>query len=365
MRELTPENVADYLRDTGRVPPGRRVAARAMGWGVSNVVLRVDVEGTPPFVLKQARERLRTEKLWVSRLERVWTERDAMGLLGGLLPEGTVPRVLFSDEQNYLFAMTHAPEGASVWKEQLLAGAGDPAVARRAGEILGTIHRETRGHPALNGRLADTTVFDELRVDPFYREIARVHPEIAPAIDALIASMSEAPGRCLVLGDFSPKNLLVHDAGLTLVDFETAHAGDPAFDVGFFLSHLFLKTLRHALARPGGRPSGVEFVQPVEFDGFSGLRLGDEFLDAYLATAGPAACPPASWPPFAEDAEPPFSRHVRHGDTRTTLHLCACVLARVDGKSPVDYLDAAGRSIAREAALGALRRAAGGTGNAK
>ena len=106
-------------------------------------------------MLKQARERLRTKMLWVSRLERVWTEREAMGVLDQVLPPGTVPRVLFSDEPNYLYAMTCAPDDSAVWKEQLLAGVCDPAVARRAGELLGTIHRGTRNHPALAGRLVE------------------------------------------------------------------------------------------------------------------------------------------------------------------------------------------------------------------
>jgi len=38
---------------------------------------------------------------------------------------------------------------------------------------------------------------------------------------------------CLVLADFSPKNILITDQGIHLVDFETAHYGDPAFDLGF------------------------------------------------------------------------------------------------------------------------------------
>ncbi len=48
--------------------------------------------------------------------------------------------------------------------------------------------------------------------------------------------------------DFSPKNLLVYDGGrgLMMVDFETGHYGDPAFDLGFFLSHLVLKAFYHA-----------------------------------------------------------------------------------------------------------------------
>ena len=104
-------------------------------------------------------------------------------MLGDVLPEGAVPRVVFADEENYLFAMTCAPDDSVVWKEQLLDGDADLAVARRAGELLATAHAATRDHPALAGRLADTTVFDELRIDPFYRTVARAHPEIAPQIE--------------------------------------------------------------------------------------------------------------------------------------------------------------------------------------
>src|SRR4051812_46560008 len=110
MREVTPQTAADYLRETGRVPGGKAVAVRALGWGVSNVVLRVEVEGEAPIVLKQARERLRTRAHWVSRLDRIWTERAALECLASWLPRGAVPEVLFADPENYLFAMTSAPD---------------------------------------------------------------------------------------------------------------------------------------------------------------------------------------------------------------------------------------------------------------
>src|SRR3954467_4467101 len=104
MREVTAETAADYLRDTGRIAAGRAIDVRALGWGVSNVVLRVEVEGESPFVLKQARERLRTAAHWVSRLERIWTGHAALECLAPLLPRGTVPEILFVDRENYLFA---------------------------------------------------------------------------------------------------------------------------------------------------------------------------------------------------------------------------------------------------------------------
>jgi 5-methylthioribose kinase len=335
MLELTPESAALYLCETGRIPDdGRSVAVRALGWGVSNVVLRVDVEGESPFILKQARERLRTKAHWVSRLDRIWTERAALELLADVLPEGVVPRVLFSDQPNYVFAMSCAPDDSVVWKEQLLADRCDPAIARRAGAVLGTIHQKTRNHPALEGRLAETEVFDQLRIDPFYREVARVHPEIAPGIDALIGSMAAAPARCLVLGDFSPKNILVHSRGLTLVDFETAHAGDPAYDVGFFLSHLMLKSLRDN--EPGRAERADRFHE-----------LMAAFLAAYDAQ-NPAAEPDGRQRDDSFEPPPGAAR----------WHMLANALARVDGKSPVDYLSEPVRGEVRRVCLEKLQTAA-------
>jgi 5-methylthioribose kinase len=322
MREITPETAVAYLRETGRVPPDAAVTAQALGWGVSNIVLRIEVEGAPPFVLKQVRERLRTRAHWVSRLDRIWTEHAALCCLAPLLDPGTVPEVLFADRDNYLFAMASAPDDAVVWKERLLEGVAEPEVARAAGALLGTIHAATFNHPALaDGPLADTVVFDQLRLDPFYRTIAGVHPEIAAPVEALLAPPSDLPGRCFVHADFSPKNILVHAQGLTLVDFETAHAGDPAYDLGFLLCHLLLKAA-HATSFASPAPDPV---------------LIDAFLDAYRRRITAL--------PFDQTSL----------DRRAAAHAAACALARIDGKSPVDYLDQRRQESVRRFARSALR----------
>ena len=143
MREVTPETAADYLRETGRVPGGRDVRVQALGGGVSNVVMRVDVEGEAPFVLKQARERLRTKAHWVSRLDRIWTETGRpRPARPGSCPDrdGVPPASSSPNPDDFLFAMTCAPDDSVVWKERLLAGEADAAVTRGRGRILGTIH---------------------------------------------------------------------------------------------------------------------------------------------------------------------------------------------------------------------------------
>ena len=315
MREITPENAADYLRESGRLPANRAIAVLALGGGISNLVLRVEVGGGDSFVLKQSRGQLRTTMPWFSRLDRIWTEAAALRRLAARLPAGAVPEVLWEDRDNYLFAMSCAPDDSAVWKAQLLAGEADPGVARRAGAILAAMHAVAAGPGDDWGPLADTTVFDQLRLDPFYRTVARAHPALAGRLGALIDGSLNPPVCAFVHADFSPKNLLVHahGAGLTVVDFETAHAGDPAFDLGFFLSHLLLKAFR---AAPGHGPY---------------LDLIDAFWRAYLARAG--------------------------GDLRSVradsaaAHAAACALARVDGKSPVDYLDEGMRAAVRRFAM--------------
>jgi len=323
MWELTAETVPDYLRGTGRVPVDLRITAWELSGGVSNVVIRVDVDGRPPLVIKQCRERLRVAMEWRARLDRIWAEQAALEILADVLPTGTVPAVLFEDRGNYLFAMSCAPDTSTTWKAQLMEGSVNPQIAARLGTILAAIHADSRNHPELWRRLSDTSLFDELRIDPYYRTTAQARPEAASRIEALIASM-DLPGseRTLVLGDFSPKNILVHPAGLILLDFECAHAGDPAFDLGFFLSHLTLKAVYWSIRSPGREAAYLE--------------LPFHFWDAYLRRLGNSP-----WP--AERLVP-----------RAIEHTAACLLARVDGKSPVEYLDPQGQNVARRLGLRAL-----------
>jgi 5-methylthioribose kinase len=323
MREITAETAPDYLRESGRAPDLAEIDVRELSGGVSNIVLRVDIQGKTPFVIKQCRERLRVAMDWQAPLDRIWTECATLDLLHNVLPEGTVPTVLFEDRPEYLFAMTCAPDDAVTWKTHLMAGRIDPDIALRLGTILGTLHAKASSSPALRETLADTSLFEELRVDPYYRTAARAHPNLAPRIAQLIASMDRPAGeRTLVLGDFSPKNILVHAGGLILLDFECAHAGDASFDLGFFLSHALLKTIR---AAANDRQLASRY-----------LALTPLFWTNYLDSRGLDMA----------------ARSELIG--RAIQHVAACALARVDGKSPVEYLDAAGQAVARSFAREAL-----------
>jgi 5-methylthioribose kinase len=297
MLELTPDNALDYLRERGWVGPGP-ARVTPLGWGVSNVVLRVE---TPErlFVLKQSRPRLRTRDLWLSDLDRVYREQEVMEVLRPLLPEPTVPEVLFADRANYVFAMSHAPSESRVWKEALLAGEVDRTLGERAGLVLGRMHEATGRDRAAVERFRDHTVFVQLRIEPFYRRVQERRPEVAHLVEPLVErllSLKEA----LCHGDYSPKNVLAHTRGFTLVDYETAHLGDPTMDLGFFLSHLVLK----AVKQHGLRARYFELTRAV-------------------------------WRGYAAEAR---FRPAAELEGRGLGHFGACLLARIDGTSPVDYL---------------------------
>jgi 5-methylthioribose kinase len=297
MQELTAENAVQYVRDCGWVAGGP-VRVEPLGWGVSNLVLRV-VMPEHSFVLKQSRPQLRTVDPWFSDLERVYREEEVMRALFPLLPEPTVPRVLFSDRPNYVFAMTEAPAASRVWKQVLLAGDVDLAVAERAGFILGRMHEATALDPAIVRPFRDRAVFIQLRVDPFYRKVQERRPEVAREVGAIADRMLSCQD-ALCHGDYSPKNILVHGRGFTLVDYETAHWGDPTMDLGFFLSHLILKAARRVALR----------------EKYSNLTR--RFWEAYLDVV-------RFFP-----ANELVSRGIEH--------FGVCALARIDGTSPVDYL---------------------------
>jgi 5-methylthioribose kinase len=312
MLELTPTNAVDYLRRRGLTP----IRVVELTDGVSNAVLCVETENGK-FVLKQSRPQLRTRDPWFSDISRIWRERDAMILLKPLLAAGTVPEVLWSDEENYAFAMSHAPEPFRNWRSVLLSGEVNLRLGERAGRLLGTIHEQTAQRLDALMPFSDRTVFEQLRVDPFYVRVQQRCPDM----NNLIAPLVE---RCqtvrlgLCHGDFSPKNLLLHANGFTLVDYETCHFGDVTFDLGFFLSHLILKSVYVSRSR-----DAVHDLTRAFWTGYSNIVTLAPLSDLMVAGIG---------------------------------HLGGCLLARVDGTSPAPYLtDETQRDTVRRVARRILR----------
>ncbi|HEY2893693.1 MAG TPA: aminoglycoside phosphotransferase family protein [Pirellulales bacterium] len=313
MQLLDRTTAETYLRETGRISGGGPLNIQELAGGVSNVVLLVEFPEQPErsFVIKQARPKLQTARPWYANVERAWREAAVLGICSelldrakakGLALRASTPRVLFEDRKRYLFAITAAPGPHVTWKSQLLSGRADRLIAGECGRLLGTLHAESWLDERIRAEIGDCTLFDQLRIDPYYRALAEI-PAACCAIERLIKSLQAHP-RSLVHADFSPKNLLVFEGGLMLVDFETGHYGDPAFDLGFFLSHVVLKAF-HLAPRHG----------PT-------LALGSEFRTMYdqvMAARIPRDEMMALW-------------------SRGMENLIACTWARVDGKSPVEYL---------------------------
>jgi 5-methylthioribose kinase len=306
--ELDAINAHQWLSARGIVTCDLR--CEELGGGVSN---RVILAETPAFraVLKQSLGKLRVEHEWLSDRARIFREAAAMRWLQGSVKGGHVPALLFEDRPEFAISMEAAPSGAAMWKTRIFAGDVSPVPAQAAGTMLGSIIAASWNHPEARELFGDQTVFDQLRIDPYYRFTATRHPELKNYFYGLIEE-SAARRVSLVHGDWSPKNMLVAENELWAIDWEVVHFGDPSFDVGFLLNHLVLKSI----------------ALPALKQALAGLA--NEFIRALNAELPPGA----EWIAGA-----------------ALVHLPALLLARVDGKSPAEYLDESGRNRARKLAI--------------
>jgi thiamine kinase-like enzyme len=151
---------------------------------------------------------------------------------------------LFKDYENYLFIMSSAPQGAVTWKTDLLKGKVNWEIARKAGRYLATIQNESRKNSGIKKHFNRNDIYVEGRINPYYRVLPAIHPEIKDRIASLVRT-SLNRRMTLSLTDYSPKNMMVKGNQLMLIDQEGAHWGDPCFDSAFCLNHLFLKAVHN------------------------------------------------------------------------------------------------------------------------
>lgn len=289
-----------YLRASKRVAADERPAFRTLTGGVSNRTVWVKRARGDDWVIKQALPKLRVQVDWHSAPERIQREAAGLRWLGQIIPKHS-PALVFEDRSNNILAMTAIPQPHTNWKSALLNGCADVQHARDFGALLATIHRASERYPELETEFAERRYFEELRLEPYYGYAASQVPAAGSYLRRLIAD-ARRRRFALVHGDYSPKNVLIYAGRLIILDFEVIHFGDPAFDIGFSLTH-FLSKAHHLPASRGAF-----------------LDLAREYWRSYEQGRGPM--PPDGLGGYA------------------ARHTLACLLARVGGRSPLEYLNA-------------------------
>jgi hypothetical protein len=290
------------------------LAIEPLTGGVSSDIVRIRLADGRLYCAKRALPKLKVASEWEAPLERNHFEIAWLRRAGGIVP-GCAPKVWAEDEAHGIALLEYLPpEQYRLWKIELLAGRADPMTPVRVADALGRIHAATLDDPATAAAFATDRLFDSIRLDPYLRTLARRQPALAEPILACLAATA-ATRIALVHGDVSPKNILVSNADghPVLLDAECAWYGDPAFDAAFCLNHLLLKA--------------------VHVPGIRAELLGE------------AAAFFAAWIEH-------FPAAMRHDlERRTATLLPILMLARVDGKSPVEYLSPVEQQTVRDIAM--------------
>jgi aminoglycoside phosphotransferase (APT) family kinase protein len=309
MNEAVPEAFAEALRELGLAGP-EALTGQPLTGGVSSDIWRVDT-AAGPICAKRALAKLRVAADWRAPIERNRYEARWMQVAAEAAP-GSAPRVLGQHPRLGVLAMEYLP-GHALWKQQLRDGNAQRATAVAVGRALVRIHAHAAARPALAADFTSQAIFFDIRLEPYLLATAVAHPDLAPQLQALVYD-TQAQAITLVHGDVSPKNILVDDHAPVFLDAECAVWSDPAFDLAFCLNHLLLKCL----------------WTPTAAQDF--LACFDALAAAYLQGV---------------DWEAVDALH-----RRAARLLPGLLLARVDGKSPVEYLT---QDVQRQVVRGVAR----------
>jgi aminoglycoside phosphotransferase (APT) family kinase protein len=298
MHETAEDHLNEFLFRTGLLERGEKAVWTPLPGGVSSDIWRVDWPGKT-LCVKRALARLKVEADWQAPTERNIYEWEWFGFVHKNFGK-IVPRPIAHDPEMQMLAMEYlAPENFRVWKTELLKGETDAGFAAETGGWLGKIHAKSAFDKEIAETFATDKLFYALRIEPYLLATAAKHPSAAPQIRE-IAERTLTAKIALVHGDVSPKNILIGRPNPVFLDAETAWFGDPAFDLAFCLNHFLLKAAH--------RPRFAEGYK----------KCFRSFAESYLAQVG--------WEPRAEI------------EARAARLLPVLYLARVDGKSPVEYI---------------------------
>lgn len=301
----------DLLTGLNLMPEHTPITVEPLTGGVASDIAKVKVHNQT-YCVKFAIPKLRVATDWFAPLERSYTEYCWLKAVSAIEPRSSL-KLYGHSKDHHGFVMEYLTGASSyLLKSVLLEGRGRPEDITAIGKLLGRIHAASTQEQFDQSPFQNHDDFHALRIDSYLLYTATQHPALIEPFHQMADHLYKA-NSVLIHGDVSPKNIMFNNNRPYILDSECATMGDAAFDLAFCLNHFILKAIHIPQCRSAYLP----------------------FCIAFWEAYAPSVC----W-------ELPSDLQAR----LTTL-LPMLMLARVDGKSPVEYLSPENQALVRKIAI--------------
>lgn len=266
--------------------------------GVSCEIYKVDTTDKS-YCVKKALRKLKVRKNWYADPIRSYYEFLWLKKVKKIFPH-SVPRVVeYNKKRNFLIIQYLDNNKYYNLKDELLKGRVNTPVIVSLSKKISYIHANLKSN--YNKKIFQSHNFNfiNLRVDPYINELKKKYPILKNKITET-ANFLIKNNHTVIHGDFTPKNILCSKNKQIILDAEVANYGDPAFDIVSLINHLIIKLIYV-------NKNKKEFVYALQ-----------KSFNIYFSNV--------TW----EDKELIIKRSL------SLIPLM--ILARIDGKSPVEYL---------------------------
>ena len=308
-----PSEVYQSCLDFGLLEPSEGFTQKKITTGVSSDIWYVETK-KKKFCIKRALNKLTVKEDWFAPVDRNNFEAKYFKECKKIVPN-SFPRILGHDSKKYILAMQWYDNNKYlVWKNKLLNDHVSNREAHMVARILIKIHNFFYGKKKFEKEFLNDKTFHAIRIEPYILFTSNSYPQFKKNFISVANSLVRNK-KTLIHGDFSPKNILLGKSYPVILDAETACWGDPVFDLAFCLNHIVLKSIY--------KNNKIEY-----------LELGKNFIETYL-------------------------KYLNYEKVDSFLNrffsiLPLFILARIDGKSPVEYFNEKHKQCARNFGAGLL-----------
>lgn len=233
---LNKKNLKKYLLEHNLTEDVQKCEVEELSGGIINRIFRAKTE-KGVFVLKQFLDKAKIDKNIRLSPKRFFYEKYAINYLDRILDKKITPPIVFFDDKNKIICMKDLGVNNRL-DNLMLSNRLKPDVFSKIGKVLAEIHNKSFFNDSLS-LLFDNEEFQELKFDYRYYRTMK-YSSLIYARDELIQNCRKNK-ITFIHNDLKINNFFVLDNNkFCLIDYEGSYYGDPAFEVGYLLGHLFV-----------------------------------------------------------------------------------------------------------------------------